>query len=197
MTDAKCSISNCNRPADVLEMCKAHYQRVRKFGDARASVPVRDRAKIGEPLAFLKRTFSMHTDECILWPYSRSGDGRAMIWVENRLVMAYRIACAHAHGPAPENKQLAAHSCGNGHLGCINHRHLRWANSRDNQMDRVDHDSHNRGERHGMARLSEADVISIRRKAAEGKIHRQLAEEYGVSQTHISCIVRRERWSWL
>lgn len=46
----------------------------------------------------------------------------------------------------------------------------------------------------GQCKLSVANVRSIRRKYATGKwLQRELAAEYGVSQTLISAIIRRTR----
>jgi hypothetical protein len=55
-----------------------------------------------------------------------------------------------------------------------------------------------RGERHPAARLTEADVVSIRAKRrADGSLHRELADEYGVARTTISAAVRGVTWRHL
>jgi DNA-binding XRE family transcriptional regulator len=51
-----------------------------------------------------------------------------------------------------------------------------------------------RGEAHGMARLTEADVTEIRRRHAAGETQRTIALDYGVARQHISRIVSGKRW---
>lgn len=52
------------------------------------------------------------------------------------------------------------------------------------------------GETNKTSKLTEADVLEIRRRYAAGGIYqRQLAEEYGVEQSNIGFIVRRKTWT--
>ena len=51
-----------------------------------------------------------------------------------------------------------------------------------------------RGSRHGLAKLTEPDVIEIRRRAAAGEMQRDLAAHYGVSQSTVSRIIARGIW---
>lgn len=55
-----------------------------------------------------------------------------------------------------------------------------------------------RGENHGQARLTEAQVVELRRRyAAGGVTQRVLAEELGVTPRAIALIVRGQRWRHL
>lgn len=51
------------------------------------------------------------------------------------------------------------------------------------------------GERHGMAKLAEADVLRIRSLAARGVPQKELASEYGVWPSAISKIVNGKLWT--
>ena len=51
------------------------------------------------------------------------------------------------------------------------------------------------GEKHSQARLTEQDVMDIRRKYAEGVLQWKIALEYGLATTYVGKIVRRERWA--
>ena len=51
-----------------------------------------------------------------------------------------------------------------------------------------------KGEKNAQARLTEADVLDIRWWAQNGSKQAQLAEEFGISQQHVSAIVRRAKW---
>src|SRR5690606_20841041 len=95
--------------------------------------------------------------------------------------------------PRPTPRHEAAHSCGNGHLGCCNPRHLRWASHVANMADKVEHGTHQIGEKHGMARLTENDVRYIRKM--RGKVSQQkVAAQFGVTFSAISCVQRRATW---
>lgn len=52
-----------------------------------------------------------------------------------------------------------------------------------------------RGEAHPMARLTEAEVLSIRRLHRDGVSQRELAASFGVSKACVSQITRRFRWT--
>ncbi|EPT5233337.1 hypothetical protein ACVRD3_004131, partial [Shigella flexneri] len=54
------------------------------------------------------------------------------------------------------------------------------------------------GEKNGMAKLKECDVICIRREYVRGSVGnglRSLAKRYGVSTTMIADIVNHRNWS--
>ena len=53
------------------------------------------------------------------------------------------------------------------------------------------------GEKHPKAKLTEANVLEIRRRWAQGDRQVRMAAEYGVNQSQISRIVNGEHWSHL
>jgi hypothetical protein len=55
-----------------------------------------------------------------------------------------------------------------------------------------------RGEKHSMAKLTEAQIKEIRRRYANREANQnELAAEYNTSQANISLIVLRKHWGWL
>lgn len=50
------------------------------------------------------------------------------------------------------------------------------------------------GEKHGMAKLTEALVRTIRDRHADGMLQVEIAKLFNVSQQQVSAIVRRARW---
>jgi hypothetical protein len=66
----------------------------------------------------------------------------------------------------------------------------RWATLEQQTRNRRS----NGGELHGSAKLTVADVIAIRKLAADGMTHRALGSRFGVSHTNIGDIVRRTEW---
>lgn len=71
---------------------------------------------------------------CIIWTGSRQHGGYGQLRVKMKMKRANRVACEEAHGPPPEGKPYALHSCDN--PPCVNGYHLRWGSNSDNMQDR-------------------------------------------------------------
>lgn len=185
-----CSIEGCSRKSKSLGWCIAHHHRYLRHGD-----PLGGGTAWGAPMQWLRDHLNHIGDECLIWPFARRTSGYGEIYADGKMINAHRRMCELRHGPPPTPKHEAAHSCGKGHLGCVNGSHLRWATPAQNQADRLIHGTHKRGERQWMAKLTEADVLAIR--AMRGIPQWKIANRYGVDQSHISDIVHRKTWAWL
>ena len=199
MTDFHiCSISDCGKAAVARGWCNAHYRRWKRHGS-----PVLGRTPPGEPFHWIIKNAEYDSKDCLIWPYARGGNGYAIVVVEGQNRVASRVMCEMAHGNAPEATYDAAHSCGNGHLGCMNPAHLRWAKHSENCEDRVRHGTSNRGVRHGTsnrgvrhgnAKLQEADIVTIRSLKGKATL-KEVADKFGISFQHVSAIQRGDRWA--
>lgn len=97
-------------------------------------------------------------------------------------------------GP-PEGNMDVAHNDGdknNNHLS-----NLRYATRKENNMDKIIHGTSPRGNKCKFAKLSEDDVIQIRKMHKAGARQIKLSKIFGVNHQHISDIVNRKRWAWL
>ena len=188
-----CSIEECKRLPVARGWCDMHYRRWRRCGN-----PVfTTRAPVGEPLAFLGSLVGTDRRDCIEWPYSRNAGGYGRLSIGGSMVHASREMCRTVYGEPPTPAHEAAHSCGNGHLGCVNPNHLRWATHKENSGDMIAHGSSTRGSRHPNSRLCEADVQHIRGRLEAGQQQCCIAEERAVSRSTINDIARRRTWGWL
>jgi DNA-binding CsgD family transcriptional regulator len=189
-----CTHSGCSRPQAHKALCHTHYRRLRLYGSATGGGPFR--ARPGEPLAFLKFAETFEGDECLIWPYARNsaGYGHMVICGKNHLVT--RMVCEKFNGPPPTEKHEAAHSCGNGHAGCVNGSHLAWKTSVENKADMVSHGTSQRGERQWMAVLTQEKVIEIRKMAGNCST-REIADRFGVSIGVITHVIKRHSWNWV
>lgn len=99
-----------------------------------------------------------------------------------------RLVCLAFHGE-PGEKKDAAHNDGNR----LNNRagNLRWATRKENMADTLAHGTRNRGERHGLAKLTAENVREIR---ASGETLGVLGARFGVSFQTISDIRCRNSW---
>lgn len=95
-------------------------------------------------------------------------------------------------GPKPKGTQCC-HWDGNPSNNTISN--LRWGTPKDNSLDKQRHNTMIKGEKHSQAKLTERDILEIRRLYSEEKTSKsQLATRYKVSWQAIYLIVNRRRW---
>ena len=182
-----CSVHDCTKAGFCRTYCRTHYERWKRYGDPlflKKALSPR-----GTPMQWLLSHCLYKGSDCLTWPFARFPDGRAHM----RAGKPTRIMCELVYGPAPTRTHEAAHRCGNGHNACVNPVHLYWATPLENAQDREAHGTVSRGERHGGAKLTEADVRRIRAEALH-RPQKDLAVEFGGSATVITKIVRRYSW---
>lgn len=143
----------------------------------------------GEPLKWLLAHVAYQGDECLPWPFADSGFGYGCIRLDGRSVFAHRAMCILAHGEPPSPRSEASHRCGNGHLKCVNPRHLRWTSRSQNIRERTKHGTMPSG-----PILTVEAVRSIRSRLAGGEKPALLAEEYGVAPSTIFAVKMRASW---
>lgn len=153
-------------------------------------------AKRGEAQDFLTAAKTFAGAECLIWPFGRNGYGYPNIKLDGKTLGVHRLVCEAAHGIAPSGHD-AAHSCGNGHLGCVNPNHLRWATRKENMSDAVAHGTSNRGTSNGHSKLNEAAVRQIRAMRGAGKKQREIAVAMGISTSGVRNVLRGTRWGWV
>ena len=188
----QCSIDGCDRAHAARGYCEKHYDRWRKHGDPLCLIMT----ERGAPRAYLFDVVLAHdTDDCLIWPYGRSSGGYAMVSHDGKRCNATRVVCSEVHGPPPTPKHEAAHTCGRGSDGCCSPRHLVWKTHKENMADKIIHDKHNRGERHGNAKLTQADVDGMRTLFGV-ETNRRLARKYGVSEQCVALIRKGINWSY-
>lgn len=103
----------------------------------------------------------------------------------------HRLVCAAFHGEPPTRLHQVAHADGIRDNNCP--ENLRWATPIENSRDRFTHGTMSLGEDHCGAKITEHQVREIRRRS--GEVQQRLAEEFGISQTHVSEIIARKSWA--
>lgn len=190
MTDRICAAEGCGRPQHTRDWCRDHYYRWLKHGD-----PLAGRTPKGEPIRFLRSVVDGDTEDCVLWPYNKFSDGYGCIDYEGKRCRVPRLALILATGVNPRHL-VARHGPCNNRL-CFNPRHLSWGTRPENSADMIRDDTSTRGERNPHAKLTERDVIEIRRLLAEGCTGRSIAVKFSVREMCISNIRRGVTWGWL
>ena len=114
-----------------------------------------------------------------------------MFGLNGKLEYAHRFMCQLVHGDPPTDKHQAAHSCGNGHLGCVNPKHLTWKTPEANQQDKREHGrAYTDG---GRYKLTPADVAEIRAMRGK-KTQDEMAKMFGVSRRNIGAVLSGRSW---
>jgi hypothetical protein len=187
-----CTVDGCSNKHAAVGYCNAHYGRWRRHGD-----PLTGRTPDGKPERFYREVVLAYDgDECLPWPFGKDRNGYGVMRHEGRMQLVSRLVCEEVNGHPPTPKHEAAHDCGKGHLSCCTKRHLSWKTHQENLADRVPHGTHNRGERHGSAKLTEAKVREI--LALGGRLsQREIGKIFGVNQSQINRIQRSQAWAHL
>lgn len=183
-----------------------HYQRQRRGADMDAPEERRG-------LCFTERLWQ-HIDvrgwnECWEWTAGRNEQGYGQFHLlasetperRRKTVIAHRMAYQTYWRRLLENWGL--HECNN--PPCCNPLHVYDGTPSENQHDSIAAGTAvvlrkgwrrtARGERAGLAKLTDDAIKKIRARYVQGGVTQQkLADEYGVNQTQISNIVHRKTW---
>ena len=131
---------------------------------------------------------------CMLWLGPTNTTGYGVTSVEGKSILAHRVSLLLSDGPPPDDlRTQAAHGCRNCH--CVAPAHLRWASHAENMADKRRDDTEVVGARNGSAKLTEAQVSTIRQRyEAGGVTQRELARQYLVSQNTVFDLLRGRTW---
>lgn len=191
-TQRICSIPDCGKPVKSRGWCNNHYALWYRNG-----APERAKSTPEEQWEFfLTKVLPCKSDKCLIWPYTKGSFGYGRMIRNGKQRYVHRLACEATYGQPVGEARDVAHSCGNGHLGCVNPRHLRWATKSENNADKIRHGRSNRGEANPKAKLSENEVRVIKSLLGTAT-QTSIAEQFGVSNNLISEIARGNVWGWL
>lgn len=157
----------------------------------------RRKACRGEAAKFFAEIVLPHDgDECLTWPFAVTRKGYAVMQYHRRLRSVHRVACELVHGYAPSEVHEAAHSCGRGHLGCVNPNHIRWATRLENSADRTAHGRTAKGQKNGAAKLTDKQALEIAALLSkpDRESYSTIAKRYDVSIYPIYSIAKRLNW---
>ena len=153
-------------------------------------------------VVFDLETTGVNVDEatgCWLWQGARTAQGYGAINVRGRAFeTTHRLAWLLFHGSIPRG-MFVCHHCDVRH--CFNPTHLFLGTNADNMRDAAEkgrvRNGGLRGERHGNAKLTEAQAREILSMRGRGLSARSVGERYGVGHSIVQKIWARKMWRHL
>ena len=143
-----------------------------------------------------------------LWKNTTIPEDRSKCWIYNRMTgegygdmsnrkvyrRAHRFSWELHYGPIPEGMYVC-HKCDV--RNCVNPDHLFLGTHQDNQIDKIKkgRSKHPRGSESGGAKLTEIQVLSIKKAIKEGIRLIKLARLYNVSDHCIGSIKMGRTWA--
>lgn len=187
--------------ARLSEALKRHY----------ATKPPRPDQAERDAARFWAKVDRRGPDECWLWkgPKIRRTEhySQGHFYLRGRSVLAHRYALWGNEGPAD---MVAMHRCDV--PLCCNPAHLVPGTQLQNNADMLAKgrtargtksgahtkpERRRRGTDHGQSKLTDADVLEIRRRVAAGERRVVVAADFGIHVRNVSRIVSGEAWSHL
>ena len=132
------------------------------------------------------RVLTVNIDKDGYWRYSLCEKG-----IKTRR-SAHQLVCEAWHGSRPSPKHMALHR--DDIKSNNTPKNIYWGTIKHNGADSVRNGRSVRGERVNTARLTEIQIIEIRKKSKLGQNNCMLAREYGIPNGSISSIVRGKSW---
>lgn len=167
----------------------------RKISEARRDAELKTARK-----RFWKRV--VKTNTCWLWTGTKANDhGYGTSKHFGKRTLAHRVSWYYFYGVNPPSSLFVCHHCDN--PSCVRPDHLFLGTPKNNTRDaiskgRIDRFQLSRIEKRGEAgtnsKLTNADVLEIRRLMENGFRRDVLARRFSVTQCTIGHIVRRRTW---
>lgn len=137
------------------------------------------------------------TKHCWLWIGRSTSRERGRFFFNGKIMLATHFSYQLFVRPIEAGEQiLHTRECGNPR--CVNPHHLYVGTRADNMRDMRVWGNVAVGERHGSSKLSNYDVLTIRRIHKNNRrSYKATADAFGVDPTLISHMVRRDNWKHL
>lgn len=181
---SECVVDGCSKPrGQQKRMCFMHQYRMRKFGSTENPRP-------GWEQRFWQKV--QKGPDCWLWTACVDRKGYGMLG-KAPIKAAHRLSYLLAYGD-PGDRHVC-HRCDT--PACVRPEHLFLGTDADNLADMAAKGRSAWGEKNHHAKLTSDDVQEIRRLKRLGRLHRDIASQFGITLSTVSDITRGRSWSQL
>jgi hypothetical protein len=150
---------------------------------------------------FWARVKSRTPNECWLWVGTIVKNGYGVARHNQVDKYVHRIVWEITFGPIPSG-MFVCHHCDV--KTCVNPGHLFLGTSAENTRDAMRKGLMPKGarnwmygkcgEKHPNSKLTNTEVLAIRKQCADGANYSEVARRFGLSDTAVGCIVKRQIW---
>lgn len=130
-------------------------------------------------------------ENCWEWTGTTNESGYGILHFRGADYRATRVIWMSIYGYIAEGLCIL-HKCDN--RKCVNPSHLFLGTRQENTKDMLDKGRSAKGSHHSQAKLTENDVIEIRRLGLSNLNQKEIAQRYGVRPTLISRILNHKIW---
>lgn len=193
-TEKLCDVQGCKKNRYRREWCSMHYTRWVKTGDLRGLEPETTRGQDLEARLLTRRRVDPQTN-CWEWtgtcrkaingklPY---GNFTVPFNGGRRCTSPHRTAAHLWHGLAFDDPREVCHKCDN--PKCFNPDHLFVGTHSDNMKDAV-----RKGRMPTTEKVTNDQVLEIRRRRSTGEPLKSIAEDYPVTWHHVWMLCKTDR----
>lgn len=130
---------------------------------------------------------------CWIWTCGYSSTGYGSFWLGGRSIGAHRASWV-LHGKDIGEGEVLCHKCDT--PGCVNPDHLFVGSQKDNILDMhaKGRQHSNAGSRHGLHKVTEADVRQIRKRGRAGESIHSIARDFPITASTIRGILSGKEW---
>ena len=131
------------------------------------------------------------TDSCWIWTSPTESSGHARFQMRYSRYSVHRLSYFIHTGIDPLER-LVCHSCDV--PNCVNPSHLFLGTPLQNTRDALSKWRLHHGQNHYNAKLTDADVVEIRKLRAQGETLKSIAHRFGVHLSLIHLVAHRRNW---
>ena len=110
---------------------------------------------------------------------------------KTKILSVHRLVLEAFVGLCPDGMQCR-HLDGNPRNNHLSN--LKWGTPKENGADCIRHGTRPRGSKHGMAKLTEEDIPTIRQRLAHGESTRSIGSSFQISGVMVSRIKKGKNW---